>query len=92
MHSKLMNNQQHNVIIFNNSHIDQNQSDNSNSVIAPIQAERSKINNSTKEGGGWENHPCGEYVLLCRRHLARVEDFVDSFEHLSKNLTGRFTI
>jgi hypothetical protein len=68
------------------SQIYNNLSDNSNSMIAPIRENRRMIDNSTTEGGDWENHPRGEYVLLCHRHLATVEAVVDSFDHLSNNL------
>jgi hypothetical protein len=68
-----------------NSRQDNNHSYDSNSVIAPIRENRRRINNSTTEGGDWENHPRGKCVLLCRSHLAAVEAIVDSFEHLSNN-------
>jgi hypothetical protein len=40
-----------------------------------------------RRGGNWENHPRGEYVLLCRReHLDRIEHIVGNWEHVYKNL------
>jgi hypothetical protein len=40
-----------------------------------------------RRGGNWENHPPGEYVLLCRReHLDRIKHIVGNWEHISKNL------
>ena len=53
-------------------------SDNSNRVIAPERSQRSRdFDNVLRRGGNWESHPRGEYVLLCREHLDRIEDIVE---------------
>ena len=61
----------------NSDNIGVNQTDiskNSNRVIAPERSQRTReFDNVLHCGGNWENHPCGEYVLLCRReHLDRI--------------------
>ena len=75
----------------NSDNIDVNQTDiskNSNRVIAPERSQRTRdFHNVLRRGGNWENHPRGEYVLLCRReHLDRIEHIVGNWEHVYKNL------
>jgi hypothetical protein len=75
----------------NSDNIDVNRTDiskNSNRVIAPERSQRTReFDNVLHCGGNWENHPCGEYVLLCRReHLDRIEHIVGNWEHISENL------
>jgi hypothetical protein len=69
----------------NASDIDSHYSDNSNKVIAPVR-ENCNFDNDIRHGGDWENHPRGEYVLLCRKHLSHIQDFIKNWEHISKNL------
>lgn len=59
-------------------------SDDSNKVIAPVREKRNFDN--IRHGGDWENHPRGEYVLLCREHLSHIQDFIENWEHISENL------
>ena len=69
----------------NASEIDPFYSDNCNKVIAPVRENRN-FDNDIRQGGDWENHPRGEYVLLCRKHLSHTQDFIENWEHISKNL------
>jgi hypothetical protein len=62
-------------------------SDNSNRVIAPERSQRTRdFDDVLRRGGNWESHPRGEYVLLCREHLDRIEHIVENWEHISENL------
>ena len=74
----------------NSDNIDVNRTDiskNSNRVIAPERSQRTReFDNVLRCGGNWENHPRGEYVLLCREHLGRIEHIVGNWEHISENL------
>ena len=75
----------------NSDNIDANQMDiskNSNRVIAPERSQRTReFDDVLRCGGNWENHPRGEYVLLCQReHLDRIEHIVENWEHISENL------
>jgi hypothetical protein len=69
----------------NASEIDPVYSDNCNKVIAPVRENRN-FDNDIRHGGDWENHPRGEYVLLCREHLSHIQDFIENWEHITKNL------
>ena len=74
----------------NSDNINVNRTDiskNSNRVIAPERSQRTReFDNVLRRGGNWENHPRGEYVLLCREHLDRIKHIVGNWEHISKNL------
>ena len=74
----------------NSDNIDVNRTDisqNSNQVIAPERSQRTReFDNVLRRGGNWENHPRGEYVLLCWEHLGRIEHIVENWEHISENL------
>ena len=74
----------------NSDNIDVNRTDiskNSNRVIALERSQRTReFDNVLRRGGNWENHPRGEYVLLCREHLDRIEHIVGNWEHISENL------
>ncbi len=62
-------------------------SKNSNRVIAPEGSQRTReFDDVLRRGGNWENHPRGEYVLLCWEHLDRIEHIVENWEHISENL------
>ncbi len=74
----------------NSDNTDVNQTDiseNSNRVIAPERSQRTReFDNVLRRGGNWENHPRGEYVLLFREHLDRIEHIIGNWEHISENL------
>ncbi len=74
----------------NSDNIDVNRTDiskNSNRVIAPERSQRTRdFDNVLHHGGNWENHPCGEYVLLCREHLDRIEHIIGNCDRISNNL------
>ena len=69
----------------NTSEIDLHNLDDSNKVIAPVRENRN-FNNDIYYGGDWENHPRGEYVLLCHEHLSHIQGFIENWEHISDNL------
>ncbi len=74
----------------NSDNIDVNWTDiseNSNRVIAPERSQRTReFDKVLRRRGNWENHPRGEYVLLCQEHLDRIEHIVVNWEHISENL------
>ncbi len=77
----------------NSDNIDVNQtniSENSNQVIAPERSQRTReFGNVLRRGGNWENHPRGEYVLLCRKHLDTSLEIGSIFPKISQLICHR---
>jgi hypothetical protein len=59
--------------------------DNSNRIIAPDDHSCSRVF-TLQSGGDLDNHPQGEWVLLCREHLTRLSGIIDNWEFISNNI------